>query len=307
MDLNAGVLAALFGVLVLGFRHGIDWDHIAAISDITSTTATSEATPADPPVSAPMPTHGHDELAGVTPMHGHQHEHVGVMHVLRESRFAHEQRHAFGLATLYALGHASVVAALGIAALALNAILPEWVDPIMQRIVGVTLLVLGLWVLYSLIQYLRGKGEFRLRSRWMLVFEGARYAWGALQARIHGHEHRPSRHAMQYGPRTAFGVGMIHGIGAETGTQVLLIAGVAGAGALGFGLLAAFLIGLLMSNSLIAVLTATGFITAQRRKTLYVAVGTLAGVFSIVIGLFFLLDLADLLPDLQELLGFIGG
>ncbi|TMD52825.1 MAG: hypothetical protein E6I83_08240 [Chloroflexi bacterium] len=30
---------------------------------------------------------------------------------------------------------------------------------------------------------------------------------GALQARIHGHEHTPSVHASQYGPKTAFGVG----------------------------------------------------------------------------------------------------
>ena len=36
-----------------------------------------------------------------------------------------------------------------------------------------------------------------------------------------------------YGPRTSFGVGMIHGIGAETGTQVLLIAAVGGASSAG--------------------------------------------------------------------------
>ncbi len=35
---TAGVLGAS---LALGIRHGIDWDHIAAITDITSTTAAS--------------------------------------------------------------------------------------------------------------------------------------------------------------------------------------------------------------------------------------------------------------------------
>ncbi len=35
--------AELLGTaLVLGIRHGIDWDHIAAITDITSTTAAAE-------------------------------------------------------------------------------------------------------------------------------------------------------------------------------------------------------------------------------------------------------------------------
>ncbi|HEY5640893.1 MAG TPA: hypothetical protein VIW01_12685, partial [Dehalococcoidia bacterium] len=33
---SVGVISA---ALALGLRHGIDWDHIAAITDITSTTA----------------------------------------------------------------------------------------------------------------------------------------------------------------------------------------------------------------------------------------------------------------------------
>ena len=61
--------------------------------------------------------------------------------------------------------------------------------------------------------------EFRLRSRWMLVFDGVRYAWRRFQARLHGHEHVEPLEMSSYGPRTAFGVGMIHGIGAETGRR----------------------------------------------------------------------------------------
>jgi high-affinity nickel permease len=38
---SAGAL--LTTALVLGIRHGIDWDHIAAITDITSTTAAADA------------------------------------------------------------------------------------------------------------------------------------------------------------------------------------------------------------------------------------------------------------------------
>jgi len=225
------------------------------------------------------------------------------MRALGESRFAHEERHAIGLATLYALGHATVVLILGIAALLLGAVLPAWVDPILEKVVGVTLVLLGAWVLFSVYQYLRGKGEFRLRSRWMLVFDFVRYGWGALQARIHGHEHTPSVHATQYGPKTAFGVGMIHGVGAETGSQALLLAGVAGVtGAQGVVILVAFIAGLLISNTLVAVTSATGFIGAQRLRTLYVIVGAVAGVSSLVIGLFFIVGLGTALPDLQELL-----
>jgi len=304
VDLSVVVL--LLGMVALGFRHGFDWDHIAAITDITSTTTAGHAE-VDVPVSSPVTPHGHD--AGEMRAHVHQHAVGGpsAAHAFGESRFAHEQRHAIGLASLYALGHASVVLLLGVLALTLGAVLPDWVDPILEKVVGVTLLLLGAWVIYSVVQYVRGKGEFRMRSRWMLVFDLARNGWDALQARIHGHEHRPSAHSTQYGPRTAFGVGMIHGIGAETGSQALLLAGIAGVtGTTGIVILLAFVVGLLVSNTLVAVVSASGFIGAQRMRTVYVIVGAFAGVASLVIGALFVVGLGTALPDLQQIL-FGGG
>ena len=299
MDL--GAIGLLLGMVALGFRHGFDWDHIAAITDITSTT-TSGHTDVDIPAGAAMTAHGHEERE----LRGHEHAHdaaPGAIHSFGESRFAHEQRHAVFLGSLYALGHASVVTVLGIAALLLGAVLPEWVDPILEKVVGVTLVLLGAWVLYSVVQYARGKGEFRMRSRWMLVFDVSRNAWGRLQARIHGHEHTPSAHATQYGPKTAFGVGMIHGVGAETGSQALLLAGVAGvSGATGIAILLAFVLGLLLSNTLVAVVSASGFIGASRMRTVYVVVGAFAGLASLVIGLIFIGGLGMALPDMPELL-----
>ena len=300
MDL--GLLTLLLGMVALGFRHGFDWDHIAAITDITSTTSASH-TEAEVPAAAPMPAHGHER----NELRGHEHRHAaegpGTLHALAESRFAHEERHAVGLATLYALGHATVVTVLGVAALLLGAVLPEWVDPILERVVGTTLVLLGLWVLFSVYQYLRGKGEFRLRSRWMLVFDFVRYGWDALQARIHGHEHTPSVHATQYGPRTAFGVGMIHGVGAETGSQALLLAGIAGVtGVKGIVILIAFVAGLLAANTLVAVISASGFIGAQRLRVVYVVVGLVAGLGSLLIGTLFITGFGTMLPDLQEIL-----
>jgi len=299
--LNLELVTLLLGMAALGFRHGFDWDHIAAITDITSTT-TAGHSEVDVPVIGAVTPHGHD--AGE--MRGHAHEHTepsGGMHAFGESRFAHEQRHAIGLASLYALGHASVVVVLGTLALLLGAVLPDWVDPILEKVVGVTLVILGAWVIYSVVQYMRGKAEFRLRSRWMLVFDLARNAWDRLQARIHGHEHVPSAHSTQYGPKTAFGVGMIHGIGAETGSQALLLAGIAGVtGVTGVIILLAFVVGLLIANTLVAVVSASGFIGAQRMKTIYVIVGAFAGTASLVIGLLFIGGLGTVLPDLQELL-----
>ena len=299
MDLS--LFGVLLGMVALGFRHGFDWDHIAAITDITSTT-TAGHTEVDVPAGAPVTPHGHEPAE----MRGHVHQHQvepSAMHSFGESRFAHEQRHAIGLASLYALGHASVVVALGVLALLVGAILPKWIDPILEKVVGATLVLLGAWVLYSVVQYARGRGEFRMRSRWMLVFDVARDAWARVQARIHGHEHTPSAHSTQYGPRTAFGVGMIHGVGAETGSQALLLAGVAGVtGVTGVVILLAFVVGLLISNTLVAVVSASGFIGAQRLRTVYVIVGAVAGLASLLIGFVFISGFGTELPDLQELI-----
>src|SRR5205085_10349030 len=103
--MDFGIVGLLAGMAVLGFRHGFDWDHIAAITDITSTTTASHTDEAVPAI-APMPRHEHDAPPVA---HGHSHEAASALHVLSESRFAHEQRHAIGLASLYAFGHASEI------------------------------------------------------------------------------------------------------------------------------------------------------------------------------------------------------
>ena len=209
------------------------------------------------------------------------------------------------LGSLYALGHATVVVVLGLIALAFGAVLPDWIDPIMGRVVGLTLLFLGVWVFVSLYQYARHGHAFRLRSRWMLVFDSVRYGWRRLEAWVHRHEHVDPIEMSSYGPKTAYGVGLIHGIGAETGSQVLLIAAIGGASASGLGIpmLAAFVVGLLISNSIVVVITATGFIASRARERLYVAVGLVAGTFSLVVGTIFLLGVEGSLPELDKLFG----
>jgi high-affinity nickel-transport protein len=307
----AGIGVLLTG-LALGIRHGIDWDHIAAITDITSTTAAAgiaEAAHDEQHRSVSGPHHGH---GGRLELRAHDAGPgaAALAPAMRGSRPAdrrligREQLDAIWLGTLYALGHGAVVVALGIAALSFGALLPDWLDPVMGRVVGLTLLALGAWVLYSVYRYARAGDAFRLRSRWMLVFDGVRFLWRRFQARLHGHEHVEPLEMSSYGARTSFGVGMIHGIGAETGTQVLLIAAVGGAASAGLGLpmLFAFVIGLLLSNLAIVVISSVGFVASQTRERIYVAVGAVAGVFSLVIGAIFLLGQDAVLPDLSGIL-----
>lgn len=303
-------LGVLLTGLVLGIRHGIDWDHIAAITDITSTTAAATTAEA---------AHGEQHRAISGAHHGHggpgevqAHAAAGAAALAPAIRGQGgagnlgRQLEAIRLGTLYALGHGLVVVILGVAALLFGSILPDWLDPIMGRVVGLTLLLLGIWVLYSVYRYAAAGEAFRLRSRWMLVFDGARYGWRRLQARLHGHEHVEPLEMSSYGTKTAFGVGMIHGIGAETGTQVLLIAAVGGAAASGLGLpmLGAFVIGLLLSNLGIVIVSSVGFVASQTRERIYVAVGLVAGAFSLIVGAIFLFGLTASLPDLESLLPF---
>jgi cytochrome c biogenesis protein CcdA len=302
--------------LVLGFRHGFDWDHLAAITDVTSTTTTADVAELDHEAShelAPDHRHGHggaDELqvheASGQPNEGGEGPGARALDVATAPSAAIvDQRRALWLGSLYALGHATVVVILGLLALTFGAVLPEWVDPIMARVVGITLLLLGIWVFISLYQYARHGVAFRLRSRWMIVFDSARYAWRRFQARIHGHEHVDPIEMSSYGPRTAFGVGMIHGVGAETGSQVLLIAAIGGASSTGLGIpmLLAFVVGLLISNSIVVVITATGFIATRARERIYLVIGLVAGTFSLVVGAIFLLGLEGNLPELDKLFG----
>jgi uncharacterized protein YjfI (DUF2170 family) len=69
-------------------------------------------------------------------------------------------------------------------------------------------------------------------------------------------------------------------------------------------MLLAFVVGLLISNFVIVVISSVGFVSSQARERIYVAFGAVAGVFSLAVGAIFLLGLEAGLPDLGVLLPF---
>jgi hypothetical protein len=336
-----GLVAAVLGglgiyvaALALGIRHGIDWDHIAAITDITSTTASVEDARESWLIGEPafVLTDESHHLQHAPHEDGHAHPVrepalVGAASAATASLpleasepavtspapatgatgWIKHYRPALWLGTLYALGHGAVVVALGVLAIVARELLPTWVDPIMERVVGVTLIVLSLYLFYSLYRYFRG-GEFHLRSRWMLVFAGVRNAWRWVRSRTGAHEHVHAE-PQRYGAGTAWSIGMIHGVGAETGTQALIIATAVGAAstAAAVGALMFFVFGLLISNSFITVASTVGFVSAKKRQLIYVGAGMLAAVFSLVVGLAFLGAFTEILPNLEPYFRWIGG
>ena len=137
-------LGLLVTALLLGVRHGIDWDHIAAITDITSTTAAAgmgDAAHAGQHRDMSGHAHGH---GGDLEMRAHDAGPGGATlapalatrPMVGRTRFLSDQAEAIRLGTLYALGHGLVVVVLGLAAIAFGALLPDWLDPMMARIVG---------------------------------------------------------------------------------------------------------------------------------------------------------------------------
>ncbi len=274
--MEGGMLALVALGLVLGLRHGIDWDHIAAITDITTAR-----------IGASVPDH--TQIATIT----------------RQARWD-EGREGFFLATFYALGHATSVLLLGLLAIWASTLLPDWIDPVMERVVGATLLILGIWVFYSIWQNGRA---FRLRSRWMLVFSLLGRAWAHAKAATTGQPVEHRHDAAQYGPKTAYGVGMIHGVGAETGSQALLLAGAAGATTAEAGalMLLSFVAGLLLSNSLVAAFSTFCFVSSHTKQNVYLGVGVLAGAFSLVVGFMFVTGQGTILPDLQDAINLVFG
>lgn len=247
--MSAEIGVALLGTgLGLGLRHGIDWDHIAAISDVTSAQKT--------------------------------------------------HRRSLGMGTLYAVGHASVVVVLGLLAIWFGTLLPEWVDGYMESAVGITLLLLGAWLIWSMS---RNNGRLIMRSRWMLVFDFSKATYRKITGRRPNQNDDPnSTERREYGSGASVSIGVVHGIGAETGSQALLLAAAAGATSAltGSFLLIAFVVGLVVSNTLIAIASTTGLLGTDKHRKFHTVLGIVIAVFSLVLGSMFILGTADSLPSL---------
>ncbi|MEA2453179.1 MAG: hypothetical protein QOG04_1889 [Actinomycetota bacterium] len=271
----------LIAVFFAGLRHGFDLDHIAAITDITSSQT--------------------------------------------------DRRQAIRFGTVYAIGHAIVLALLcGLAILAGQKIPPRF-DDVMGRVIGATLVLLGIYVIYTLIRFGR---EAKLRSRWMLILSGLKrtVAWlrrtpvreveishthehdlaghhhahedlrhpdaspGAVKTRTHSHVHShvlpaPSDPFTEYGVATSLGIGMIHGVGAETPSQVVLFTSAAGVtGAFGgLGVLISFVAGLFIGNSILVGVSAAGFGRGSKLPSIYLVLASVTAIVSIGVGLSYLL------------------
>ena len=132
----------------------------------------------------------------------------------------------------------------------------------------------------------------------MLIFEGVERGYRWFMSRVTGVQVDKPVSQRNYGFASAYLVGLIHGIGAETPTQVLLFISVSGAAGQSIGslLVLTFIIGLLISNSVITVLSTLGYLRARKNTPALLVLGGLTAVFSLAVGTIFLLGHGTLLP-----------
>ena len=240
---HIGLLFCL-SMLALGFRHGFEADHLAAITDIVSS-----------------------EKDAKSGMRG---------------------------SLLYSLGHCLVVVILGVLAITVGVYLPHSVDLIIEKFVGVTLILLAGYVIYQLFQ----KGEeIELKSRWRIIFEffvGVRNWLNRMYCRLAGHPecYHPAHVPEKLGAKTYFGLGCLHGIGVETPTQLAALSSVSAAGlSLSGGMvLVCFCSGMVAGNMLFAWASAYSLGLTKYRKIFYIGTCILTAIFGLVVGVMVLAD-----------------
>jgi len=239
--------AALVACLLLGLRHGFDYDHLAAITDITAVQRSWKS---------------------------------GIR-----------------LGMTYAIGHAFTVVTLGVLVLQLHVGLPQGVDHWTEKLIGLTLIVLGAGVVTTLV---RNPDHSHLDSRLAVAANGLIWCGWRLRRIVNPSAAKPAHFRWNYSGKSVFVIGVLHGIGAETPSQLALFFLTANLGGTTRGMmgLGAFAFGLVAMNGLMTASLGGAFGSSGLRPGLYRAIAWTGAAYSCIIGVVFLFGISDRLPTL---------
>ncbi|WP_158748157.1 hypothetical protein [Acidobacterium sp. S8] len=245
---------AIGSCALLGLRHGFDYDHLAAISDITAVQRTS--------------------------------------------------RQGIRLGVTYALGHAFTVIALGILVILLHISLPAKLDGWAERLTGLTLIVLGILVVANLLRHSGRKHSHShqlMQSRWALLINAFRHGIWRVRRVYQKDIPQPEPFAWSYNGSSVFGIGVLHGLGAETPTQLMLFLLTASLGGTYLGLLGllAFGVGLVIMNTAMTAALSGLFSSGLRRPWFYQFLSVAGAIYSFAVGCIFLFGASGRLPSLS--------
>lgn len=229
-------LFILWTALLLGLRHSLDVDHLAAIADIAGAQTTRKS--------------------------------------------------AFWGCTAYALGHAAIVLLLGSAALLLGLQIPAQFGAVMEKVVGVTLLLLAGAILMSALRF---KQHGKLVSRWRILHDLAHKLSSVFKGKQDSAKLGEAQDDLSFSG--CLMIGVLHGVGVESPTQILALgsAMALGSPAVGLLLIGLFTGAMIVSNMAVAILAIYGFQSARQRQIVFLALSLISAVFSAVIGITLLL------------------
>ncbi|OPX02234.1 High-affinity nickel-transporter [Geobacillus proteiniphilus] len=214
--------------------------------------------------------------------HGMDSDHVAAIADMVGSESRRRQQLALGI--MYAIGHGAIVFVMGVAALVVGARLPESSAAAIELLVGGTLVLLGGMMLFSLFR----RGE--VKSRFQLLYEFGHTVTRWLRGRREMDSCRSFSHVGWAG---ALIIGIIHGIGVESPTQLAIITHAAGKVHVSAAVLqlVLFVAGLLIATIATAAGLSWGFWKAKQRERLFYVLGAVTGIYSIWLGMSMIIEI----------------
>ena len=285
---------AFGAALIFGFRHGFDWDHIAALADLTG----SQAKPRRSMWLATLYALGHAAMVLV----------LGIAAIV----FAERVPESLDLVMERFVGASLVALAAWMVWVTVTTrgappLRSRWMLVIdaARRIAGRRR---GADVLVVVEHSHPHDHEQTLHGHDHLADDRAGHQQRHTQVATaveHRHLHRhvapmPADPFWRYSSRSAVGVGLLHGVGAETPTQVLVFAAAANAGGrpTSIALLVCFVAGLVASNTLVAAASTFGLRRFLAHRCVSLGLTVLTATFSLVVGSLLLTGHSAALPPI---------
>jgi ABC-type nickel/cobalt efflux system permease component RcnA len=133
-------------------------------------------------------------------------------------------RKAGRLGLAWGLGHATTLIAFGLPIVLFGAYLPEAAQRLAEFAVGVVIIAVALRLL---VRWHRGYYHVH-RHRHGELEHAHPHVHEAEPEEAHPHVHHHRHEALGRTPRTAFGIGLVHGFGGSAGVSLLIVSSVAG-------------------------------------------------------------------------------
>jgi High-affinity nickel-transport protein len=201
-------------------------------------------------------------------------DHLAAVGTLMASGRERAGRRAAALGAAWGLGHALTLFAFGLPIVVFEASLPERVQQGAELTIGLVIASLAVLLL----------------ARWRRGAFHAHVHEHGDGAHLHLHSHAEGERARTRSPRSAFAIGLVHGVGGSAGVGVLLVASIESTayGVAALGLLAAF-------TAVSMALLSTGFGAGLTRLPL-VRLAPALGALSLAFGVWYSLGALSLAP-----------